>query len=103
MKDDKKYWLNEFGLRRWQHRTLPYELQREYHWVDKVSLLGNSKHGGGRPYHGQIYFTSLDELMITSYDGKLSFDIEEFEIIDKKYERRKKLEKIMIKKQNGII
>ena len=94
MKDDKKYWLNEFGLRRWQHKTLPYELQREYYWDDRVSLLGNLQEGGGRPYHGQIYFTSLNELMITSTDGKLSFDISDFEIIDKRYERRKKLEQL---------
>ena len=100
MKDDKKYWLNEFGLRRWQHKTLPYELSRSYHWVDRVSLLENSKEGGGRPYLGQCTFSSLDELMITSHDGKLSFDIEDFEIVDKKYERRKKLEKLTKNEKN---
>ncbi len=97
MKDNKKYWLNEFGLRRWQHKTSPFELQRYYHWVDDVSLLGNSQNGG-RLYHGDSNFSTLEELNISSTDGKLSFDINDFEIIDKKYERRKKLEKIMKKK-----
>ena len=94
MKDDKKYWLNEFGLRRWQHRTLPYELSRSYHWVDKVCLLGNSKPGGGRPYIGECSFISLEELSITTFNGELNLDLDDFEIIDIKDRRKEKLNKI---------
>ena len=99
MEDNKKYWLNKFGLRRWQHKTLPYELSRSYHWVDRVSLLGNSKKGG-RPYLGECTFSSLDELSITTFKGELNLYLGDFEIIDIKYERRKKLKKLMKKKDN---
>lgn len=98
MKDDKKYWLDEFGLRRWQHKTLPYELSRSYHWIDKVCLLENSNPSSGRPYIGECSFTSLESFSITTFKGELNLDLNDFEIIDKKYERRKKLEKIMKKK-----
>lgn len=102
MEDNKKYWLNEFGLRRWQHKTLPYELERQYHWFDTVSLLGNSTPSNpGRRYQGYCWFSTLEELNINSIDGDITFTISDFEIIDKKYERRKKLlklNKIMKKK-----
>ena len=95
MEDNKKYWLNEFGLRRWQHKTLPYELQREYYWVDHVSILGNSINGSGRKYYGSCPFSILNELKIISHKYDLSFSLDDFEIIDLRYERKKKLKKIM--------
>jgi len=106
MEDDKKYWLNEFGLRRWQHKTLNYELQREYHWKDSISILKNSVPGGGRPYCGNISFSVFGELDFETSEfcdikkkyvyGK-TLSPEDFEIIDKNYERRKKLENILKK------
>jgi hypothetical protein len=94
MKDDEKYWLSEFGLRRWQHKTLPYELQRSYYWKDDVLVLGNSTIGGGRKVYGFIPFSELENMKDYIF-SELKFDIEDFEIIDNNYYRIKKLERII--------
>jgi len=100
MIDDKKYWLSELGLRRWQHKTLPYELQRSYSWKNDVVLLGNSSIDGGRKIYGFIPFTKLEDM--EDYDfSNLKFEFEDFEPIDDNYYRRKKLERIIKDDENN--
>lgn len=94
MIDNEKYWTNEFGMRYWQHKTLPYELMRSYHWVDNIALLSNNLPEGGRLYHCSLKFSELtNETELITKDGTI-LKFEDFEILQI-YERRKKLERLL--------
>lgn len=42
--DDKKYWLNKYGLRRWTHRVKKeFNAERPYYWCDRVVIMQDRK------------------------------------------------------------
>ena len=91
MEDNKKHWLNQFGERIWNHKTLPISLTRSYHWVDRVIMIDESK---GRKWIGELKFSTLDELSLVDDDGN-NYYLEDFIIYDKNYIRNEKLKKII--------
>lgn len=75
MVDDKKYWLNEWGLRYWHHKDDDnIVLMRSYYWVD--SIIG-TKSGVVK---GVLKFSEFDDTNWVE--------------MDLKYFRRKKLDKL---------
>lgn len=59
--DDKKYWLNEHGLRYWKNKNdANLNAMRSYHWVNLVALIDESD--GKRKYVGHISFTKFLEV-----------------------------------------
>ncbi|MCK9476558.1 MAG: hypothetical protein M0R46_11595 [Candidatus Muirbacterium halophilum] len=93
------YWLNEHGWRLWKHKWLPYELDSHYWWVDSVSLLWNY-YDEEMDYTGRRYVGEGPRYDLTNkstfYDkvNNVTLCFEDFEPIQK-YERRKKLERIL--------
>ena len=86
-KDDKKYWLNEFGNRYWLKKdNATLFANRPYHWVDLVSFIDESElHYDGSPKRKHVGSMTFSEF-ITQKDDWI--------IIDKQYERKQKLLKI---------
>lgn len=60
MEDNKKYWLNELGLRYWTNKNDKYlTAMRSYHWVDRVTFIDESE--GSRTHVGETTFTKFIE------------------------------------------
>ncbi len=61
MEDNKRYWLNEWGLRYWTNKNDKYlTAQRSYHWVDRITFIDESE--GSRKYVGdETTFTEFIE------------------------------------------
>ena len=59
--DEKRYWLNEWGLRYWTNKNDKYlTAQRSYHWVDRITFIDESE--GSRKYVGdETTFTEFIE------------------------------------------
>ena len=77
-------------------------MDRPYHWLDRVIIMKNSVPGGGRPCLGETKFSLFQfKNHIIKIDhfkyGKFELRFEDFEIVDKNYYRRKKLENILKK------
>lgn len=57
--EDKKYWLNKWGLRYWTNKNDKHlTAMRSYHWKDNVSFINESD--GTREYVGS---TTFEEFM----------------------------------------
>lgn len=67
MKNSKKYWLNEFGLRYWyKNSNMSITACRLYHWVDKISLIEE----------GSVYWVEDKQIWTTSdrkHIGSISY------------------------------
>ena len=58
--DNKKYWLNEWGLRIWTSKHDKYYVaDRAYHWCDRVIFIDESE---GRKSMGETTFTKFLEV-----------------------------------------
>ena len=87
MKDNKKYWLNEYGERYWINEKLNITLYRPYHWVDSISIIDETD---SRRHIGRVKFSKLTDIIYSSvYDEYYIFS--DFVIMDKNYYRKKKI------------
>jgi len=58
IEDNKKYWLNDHGLRYWTNKhDKNLTAMRTYSWVDRVSFIDESE--GNRMYVGETTFTGF--------------------------------------------
>lgn len=64
--DDQKYWLNDYGLRRWRHRVKKeFNAERPYYWCDRVIIMQN------RTVIADTTFTKFNEEKFDFYNPEL--------------------------------
>jgi len=91
-RDDQKYWLNEWGSRYWISKTIPYlYVHRPYYWCDIVSFIDESKIENGYIPRKYVKSMKFSEFILQEND---------WIIMDIKYERKQKLEKLL-QRHNG--
>ena len=91
--DNKKYWLNEFGRRYWVRKDNPtYFATIPYHWVDMVNFIDESEVDSdvNSINFGYRYRKYVDSVKFSDFILK----DDDWVIMDIKYERKQKLEKL---------
>lgn len=75
----KKYWLNEYGLLVYKHKTNKrLFLQRSYDWVDRITLIDETE---GRQHIDEWKFSTYDlsawELMTKEEYDSVQYNFKE--------------------------